>query len=162
MKRVDHEDAILRTFILFVQTARAVLKYADARFFRKARLSAIKYIVLQILAINGGTMTPSEIAEWTLTERHNITTLANRLERDGLVRAERNDRDRRFVNITLTDKGRQVLSEATPVARQIVNQAMLSIAEGDAVLLEKLLETLRRNVHYGLEQVAKQPLPRPD
>lgn len=154
-------DIVIVTAILFVQTARAVLKYADARFFRKARPSAIKYIVLQILTITGGTMTPSEIAEWTLTKRHNITTLANRLERDGLVRAERNGRDRRFVNISLTDKGWKLLSEATPVAREIVNQAMLSIAEGDAVLLEKLLETLRQNAHRGLEQVTKRSEPQP-
>lgn len=28
---VDHDETLLRTFILFVQTADAVLKYADAR-----------------------------------------------------------------------------------------------------------------------------------
>lgn len=37
---VDHEDTILRTFMLFVQTADAALKYVDARFF-KAGLSTI-------------------------------------------------------------------------------------------------------------------------
>ena len=162
MKRIYHDDTILRTLILFVQTARAALKYADAYFFRKARLSVIKYMVLQILATHGGIMTPSEIAEWTFTTRHNITTLVNRLKRDGLVSAERNDRDKRFVNIKLTDKGREVLSEATPAAREAVNQIMLSITQGDAILLEKLLETLSRNVHYGLEHVANQASPQLD
>lgn len=152
---VDHEDSILRTFILFVQTADAVLKFANGYFYRKARLSVIKFIVLRILAVNGGTMTPSEIAKWTLRERHNITTLVDRLQHDGLVRAERNARDRRFVNIILTDNGRKVLDQTTPVAREIVNQAMLSISEGDAVLLEKALRVLRRNAHHGLEHTAK-------
>jgi len=135
--------------------ADAVKKYADAYLYKKPRLSIIKFMVLRILAANGERMTPSEIAEWTLRERHNITTLVNRLEKDGLVRAERNDKDRRFVNIILTDKGRKVLTQATPVAWDIVNQVMLSIGEGDALLLEKALGVLRRNAHDGLEHVAK-------
>ena len=65
---VNLEDTSSRTFILFVQTAAAVLKYADARFYRTG-LSVIKFMVLQVLAVNGGTMTPSEISRWTLRER---------------------------------------------------------------------------------------------
>ena len=52
-----------------MQTVDAVLKYADARFY-KAGLSKIKFMVLHILASNGGTMTSSEIAHRTLRERH--------------------------------------------------------------------------------------------
>ena len=162
MRRIHHDDAILRTFIFFVETAHATLKYANVHFFRKKRLSVTKYIVLQILAFNGGTMKPSEIADWTSRERHNVTTLTKRMERDGLVRAKRNRRDKRFVDISLTDKGRQVLDQTTPVAQEIVNHVMLSISEGDAVRLEKLLETMRRNVHDGLEGFAKQASPQPD
>lgn len=159
---IDYEDTILRTFILFVQTADAVLKYADAHFYRKARLSVIKHVVLRILATNGGTMKPSEIAEWTLRERHNITTLVGRLERDGLVRAERNDRDKRSVNVTLTVKGRKVLKQATPVAREIVNRVMLSISEGGAVRLEKSLRVLRQNARDAIDHLAKGAQPQPD
>ena len=158
---VDHHDIILRTFILFVQTAHTVLKYADAHFYRKARLSVIKFIALQALAINGGTMTLSQIAEWTNRERHNITTLVERLKRDGLVTAERDNRDKRFVNVMLTDKGREVVSQATPVARDILNQVMLSVSGGDAVLLEKPLAVLRQNAHYGLEHATKHSQPQP-
>ena len=159
---VDHEDAVLRAFILFVQTARSVLKYADADLSRKARLSTIKLIVLQALTSNNGVMMPSEIAEWTQTERHNITALINRMRQDGLVTAKRNSSNKRLVDITLTDKGREILSRATPVAKEIVDQVMLSIAEGDAVLLEKYLRTLRQNAHGGLVNPAKHSQPPPD
>jgi DNA-binding MarR family transcriptional regulator len=157
---VNHHDVILRSFILLVQTAYAALKYADAHFYRKARLSVIKFIVLQALAING-TMTLSEIAEWAHKERHNITTLVERLKRDRLVIAERDSRDKRLVNVTLTDRGWEVVGQAIPVARDILKQVMLSISEGDAVLLEKLLRVLRQNAHDGLEHVAKRSQPQP-
>ncbi len=100
-------------------------------------------------------MTPSKIAEWTFKERHNITTLVDRLKREGLVRTERSLKDKRFVNIILTAKGRRVLKQATPVARKIVDQVMSSISEGDAVLLEKSLRVLRQNAHGSMEQLAK-------
>ena len=69
LKNVDHEDRILRTFILFVQAADATMKYANAHFYRKEGLSVIKVIVLRVLAANGGTMTPSEIALWVFLLR---------------------------------------------------------------------------------------------
>ena len=147
---VDHEDTVLSTFILFVQTAQAVLKYADGYLYRKTRLSVAKLIVLQTLASTSRAMMPSEIAEWTNTERHNITALVGRMKQDGLVTAERNSSDKRVVNIKLTDKGRKVLSQAMPVAREVVNQVMSSITEGDMVLLREKLRILRQNAHYGL------------
>ncbi len=155
LKDVDHEDRVLRTFILFVQAADTIMKYANTHLYRKEKLSVIKVIVLRVLAANGGTMTPSEIAEWTFRERHNITTLIDRLQRDGLVRVERNIKDKRFVNVSLTATGRKVLKQAMPVAREIVNQVMSSISEGDAVPLEESLKVLRQNAHDGLQHLAK-------
>ena len=159
---VKHDDSVLRTFILFVQTARAVLKYADAYLYRKARLSIVKLIVLRALTSHSRGMRPYEIADWTQTERHNITALIDRMEQEGLVKAERDSSDRRYVNVTLTDKGRESLSLAMPGAREIVNQIMLSIGEVDALQLEKLLRVLRQNAHHGLEQIGKPASPRLD
>lgn len=156
---VEHKDSILRTFILFVQTAQAVLKYTDALLYKEAGLSVVKLIALQALDSNDGAMTPSGIAEWTHTERHNITMLVTRMRRDGLVITERNNANKRFVNIVLTDKGREVHNRAMLVARKVVNQVMSSIIEGDAVLLEKSLGVLRRNARYGLEELANRPQP---
>ena len=155
MVEIKHDDTILRTFILFVQVARAVLKYADSTLFRKANLSVIKFIVLRVLAANGGTMTASQLAEWTSTERHNITTLTDRLTKDELVTAQRDSRDKRFINITLTDKGMSVLYQARPVAREIVNQVMLSVSEGDALLLERLLKAIMQSTQQGFEYMAE-------
>ena len=70
MVDVAHEDSILRTFILFTQASDAVTKYANAHFYRKSSLSIIKFMTLQILSVNGGTMRPSDIAEWVSRERH--------------------------------------------------------------------------------------------
>jgi len=151
---IDLGDVLLSTFMLFVQTAQAVLKYTDAYLYRKTRLSVSKLIVLKALASNSEGMMPSKIAEWTSTERNNITALVNRMKQEGLVTAERNGNDKRLVNIKLTEKGREVLGQAIPVAQEVVKQVMLSITEGDAALLKEKLGILRQNAHDGLEDLA--------
>lgn len=84
------QETLPRVFVLFLQTAHAVEKYTDKELYFKAGLSMPKLAVLQILKTNGGTMMPSTIAAWMLVEKHNMTTLIDRLRRDELVRVERN------------------------------------------------------------------------
>ena len=145
-----------------MQSAHTVLKYADAHFYRQTGLSVIKFIVLQALAIDNGSMRPSEMAEWTYRERHNITALVDRLKKGGLVKTVRNNADKRLVSVVLTEKGREALNKAIPVAREIVNQVMSSISKGDAALLEKQLRVLRQNAHHGLRDIARRSQPKPE
>ena len=155
MININHEDAVLRSYILFVQTARSASRYADAHLYRKARLSIIKFIALQALVSNNGVMIPTAIAEWTQTERHNITTLIRRMEKEGLVTIEHSTVDKRNVNVILTDKGREVHSRAMPVAKEVVDQVMLSVPKNDSVLLEKILAGMRQSAEHGFAKITK-------
>ena len=146
MIEISHEDPILRAFMLFVQTSRAVAKYCDSRFFKASHLSTVKYIALKALATSGGTLTHSNLAIWTDTKRHNITTLVERMKREGLVTTERNEEDKRFMKVCLTDKGRDLFGQANIVARGIVNEVMSGIGKREAAQLERLLGVLRENI----------------
>jgi DNA-binding MarR family transcriptional regulator len=144
LRNVSHEDPIIRSFTLFVQTAGAVSRYADSRFYECAHLSMAKYVALK--ALDGGTMTHAELAAWTNTKRHNITTLVERMSRDGLVKTERDQKDRRVIHIMLTDKGREAFEQASPVARSVREHFMHGIGKDKALQLESLLRTMRENL----------------
>jgi len=154
LMEIYQADNILRDYMIFVKSADKVMKYADARL-RETGFSFIKYMVLHIIAANGGMMTPSEIANRTFRKRNDITTLVQRLARDGFVVTERSDRNRKFVNVTLTDKGRGILPQIISVVKGIADQVMLSITEADAVVLEKLMGVLGQNADDGLEYVSR-------
>ncbi|MFC1901482.1 MarR family winged helix-turn-helix transcriptional regulator [Chloroflexota bacterium] len=156
---VHTEDDILNVFVLFVQTAQIILKYGNAFLYRKARLSVVKLIVLQVLSTMGGAMTMTEIARLTLSEPHNITTLIKRLKRDGLIITEQNKADKRLVNVTLTNKGQRVLKHCMPAAREVISQVMSSISKRNAVLLEKQCAIMRHNVHHNLEDIYRHSQP---
>jgi DNA-binding MarR family transcriptional regulator len=143
-----------RTFILFVQTADAVLKYGDAVLF-EAGLSLVKHMLLQLLEAHGGSLTPTEISRMTLREKHDITTLIRRLERDGLIETSRDQTDRRSINVMITEKGRQAIKDTGPVARRVVRDIMSSIPNSTAVELEKTLKILRSNACDSLDKRKK-------
>ena len=152
---IEETEPRLRAFIMFSQAARGMLKYKDAYLYRKARLSVVQLIALKALAKKGGVLTPSEIAECTQTERHNITALVQRMKKDGMIKTEHDVTDRRVVNVILTYKGRDALSKAIPLARDVMAKVMASISEDDAVRLEKLMLTLRNNAEDGMGQLSE-------
>ena len=67
------------------------------------------------------------------------------MKRDGLITAERSTKDKRTVNIYLTDKGRQVLEKTKPVANEIKDLMMSSITEDEAIQMASKLKVLRKN-----------------
>jgi len=121
LMEIYQADNILSSYMTFVKYADKAIKYADFRLRQETGFSFIKYRVLHTIAANGGKTTPSEIANRTLRRRNDITTLVRRLERDGLVVTERSDRDRRFINVTLTDKGRGMLPQIISVVKGIAD-----------------------------------------
>lgn len=154
--KVYHKDPALRTFILLVQTIRLVSKYIDTCLSRKASISQIKFIALLAFCFDGhlnGTITASQLARWTDTEPHNITTLISRMKADGLICTKTYPKDRRYVNIMITDKGDKITRLSLSVAQEIVNQVMSSLDQDDCSRLEEILKTIRQNAHAGLQDL---------
>ena len=141
------------TFILFAQAARVVSKYVDTYLHKHRKLSKIKFIVLNSIDHNGGVMKPSEIAHWTITERHNITTLIQRMKKEGLVRIEPDKNSQRSINVIITDKGKQALNDTIRVAQGVIDQVMLSMTDDDLSQLHQLITVMRKNAYDGLSSI---------
>ena len=105
--------------------------------------------VLAKLMFADEPMTHSELAECSNVTKGTITGLIDGLEREGLVRREPSDTDRRVIRVDLTDAGvarvRQLLpSHLTRLSRMM---AKLSRAE------QKTLVALLRKVQAGVAAV---------
>ena len=73
--------------------------------------------------------TVSELGEHLFLESNTLTPLLKRLETAGFVTRTRDKADERQVRISLTDKGRSLLSEAACVPGQILEATGLSIEQ---------------------------------
>ena len=76
------------------------------------------------------------------------------MKRDGLLTSERSTKDKRVVNVVITNKGQETLAQVMPVAREVVDQMMSSITDSDAALIDKQLRVLRENAFDTLRQIA--------
>jgi DNA-binding MarR family transcriptional regulator len=154
IQELSYDDVFGNALMVFIQATRLVDKYIDAYFYRKAPITFTKFLFLKILASHNGIMTATQMAEWIHTELHNLTTLVARLKKDELVYTQRNEMDRRKVDIFITDKGRAMMEQSLPVAHELINRIMTSVNKEDAVKLNQILNVLGQNANAGLDEIA--------
>ena len=92
-------------------------------------------------------MTQGLVSAKVLKSGSNMTTVIDNLERDGLVRRERDDRDRRVIYIHLTKAGRNKVEAVLPghVAALVDEFSVLSRSE------QEMLAGLCRKLGRGKE-----------
>ena len=146
MIQINHEDPIHRTFMLFMQISQAVYKFSDRYFYRNNRMTTATFVALKVLILQGGTMSHTELAKWTNTKRHNVTSLVDRMNKEQLVTTKRSKTDRRFVYVSITNKGRKTFEQNNPIALSIMEQLMRGIKGNNAREFERLLSIVKVNI----------------
>lgn len=94
----------------------------------------------------------SGIAQKDLAERIQVTEssigrLIDRMERDGFVRRERSNTDRRVILLQLTDKGNRVFQELLPLGVQFNNTLTEGISDEDLIIYERVLHRMLTNIN---------------
>ena len=118
-------------------------------------LSASAFQTLAILDGAGEPLPGHVIAERLLVSSASMTSLADTLERRGLVERRPHPTDRRKVLIHLTADGQRVVDQQLPAIHAVIAQAISTLAESDREHLLTSLTTIRAR----LSLIAGQPLP---
>lgn len=106
------ETRTLDTFIKLTRCTNSLLARLAARN-TVADLTWSQFAVLEAL-YHLGHMTQGEISAKVLKSGSNMTTVIDNLERDGLVRRERDTQDRRVIHIHLTKAGNAKVEAVLP------------------------------------------------
>jgi len=103
-----------------------------------------QYNVLRILRGNHpGKLTCTEIGRRMLDRTPDVTRLLNRLERAGLVTRSRASHDKRVVEVSITEKGLELLARMQPVVDAAQERLMSRLSPEELRLLSELLDRLR-------------------
>jgi DNA-binding MarR family transcriptional regulator len=145
----------VKSFVLFIQTSRELLKYVDTCLRQEAGTSMMQFLTLMILQNESGKIRPSELARLTQTKRHNITTLIRRMEKDSHIKVVINSHDRRGVDIQITEKGKETLAKSTKVANKIVDEIMHSFSEDDLSSFSNQLNLIMNSTRLGFKALAE-------
>ena len=102
----------LDTFIKLTRCTNSVLARLAERNTVGERTPS-QFAVLEAL-YHLGHMTQGTVSNKVLKSVSNITTVIDHLERDGLVRRERDEKDRRVIHVHLTEAGKRKIEAVLP------------------------------------------------
>ncbi len=91
-------------------------------------------------------LTSAQISILTLLPSPSLVGILDRLEKKELVKRLRSSSDRREINITITDKGRELQSEVMPKVKKIQDQIKIILTDPEWRELKKCLEKIRSKV----------------
>src|SRR6266487_1178676 len=113
-------------------------------------LALADYDVLVQLAIAGGELRMTELANRALISRSCMTRRVARLVDDGLVRRSETNADGRGVVVALTDVGVARLAETVPVhARGIAEYFVSRLDDQELAVLERALDEVTVDCTFG-------------
>jgi len=127
------EIRALRTYVKLMRAAESVTARTH-RHLSSTGLTISQFAVLEAL-YQIGPLSQREIGQKILRSSGNITMVIDNLEKNGLVRRERFEADRRFFIVHLTDKGYQLINKIFPPHAAVIAEdlGVLTAAEQDAL-----------------------------
>jgi DNA-binding MarR family transcriptional regulator len=135
---------------LRLATCRNLLMREARRSVERWQLTLPQFDVLAELsrAVDQG-FTFVELSRLLLVTSGNLTGIVDRLENDGLVRRETDDRDRRLVRIVLTKKGRQLVEQIMPLHAADIHAMLAFMPAEQLASLNEMLGRLRDGLRSG-------------
>ncbi len=127
------EKRTLDTFIKLTRCTNSVLGRLAERN-TVGDLTYSQFAVLEAL-YHLGSLTQGNVSTKVLKSGSNVTTVIDNLERDGLVRRERHDQDRRVIYVHLTEAGKRKIEAVLPghVAALVEEFSVLTVKEQETL-----------------------------
>jgi DNA-binding MarR family transcriptional regulator len=128
-------------------------QHAEDMFARSTGGMGITARQFVVLAAIDGMDRPSQTALCDVSgiDRSTLADIVRRLEQRGLIHRERTKADARMYAVSVTDAGRDILSQAAPIARVVEDDLLASFSDAER---EAFKAFLRRIVGQHLQDAA--------
>lgn len=146
----DAEDSPIKTYLSLRVLGRLLTKLAALDIEQHDILPAYYGVLLALQDCEHCSLTDLKIQ--LLVSRSNMSALLDRMERDGLIRRERDQQDRRKLRISLTTHGRQVSEKVLPPHLKWTQDTMSPLSPTDLEDLDRILSKLWRELIRQAEE----------
>ena len=143
MKEKQADEISESALLLFPLLKR--LFNGDPRTPALASLRNQTYHILRILE-RRGPLPVSAVGRQLFIAKQNMTTLIDRLTKDGLVERKKDASDRRIINVTLTEKGGRFLKERKLGLKKIVRENLSKLGDEDIESLHSAFREIKNIV----------------
>ena len=124
--RAHHNDITVHTFLLLDSAAFVVNRYVELNSSKK-KFSQSAYKVLNMLIIQGGSMTPTELSKKVFRSKHSISKVIFTLEKYGLIKILPVDGDRRKKEVRIMAKGLELAKKGNIFIREQRSHEVLGV-----------------------------------
>ena len=108
---------------------------------RGAGTVPLKLLILSIVR-KREAVSPGEICRRFSLDVSRVTRLTQSLEKEGLLRRERNAEDRRYLRLSLTDEGREFLRDQEALIQEEFERRLADLDEEEIKELERMLSVV--------------------
>lgn len=136
----DREERVLNAYIRFTRAFDTVDRTVGETF-RARKLTSGQFGVLEAV-YHLGPMYQGQIGEKLLQSKGNISTIISNLVERGLVRRQRDEEDRRYVKIHLTEEGENLIEDLFPEHVEKIVEAFDALEPGEVEELGRLCKKL--------------------
>lgn len=105
--------------------------------------------VMKPLMENDG-LTQLELVNITKLKAPTISITLRNMEREGIVRREKNDNDRRETHVFITDKGRKMHAKILEAFDKAQAVMLKGISENELAAVSELMKKMTKNLRDGL------------
>lgn len=106
----------------------------------------IRYLVLTAIEDRGGSITPKELGKEIHRSNRSVTALVDSLERLGLVYRKQNIKDRRSVEVIITEEGRSIAKELRSVINKMFKKILGNMDKKNEKAFGDYLTQLKSNL----------------
>lgn len=93
-----------------------------------------------------GTLHVGQLSEASSIEMWTVSRMVTRMEKEGLLTRQREAKDARSVRVTLTDKGRKLVEDLIPHAKEHEAIPLEGFTAEETRMLQQMLERLYQNM----------------
>ena len=151
MPNVSNLNQYYELWVLLQQASDAMFEARENEL-REYGITAMQAAVLYIVKAIGDEATPAQVSRWILRKPHSVSGILQRMEKAGLVKKTKDLTRRNLIRVTMTDKGRQALSQS--MKRKSFQRILSSLSENERQQLRAQLRTVRNK---GLKEIGMDP-----
>ncbi len=137
-------------FLLFWRAYHAVMRYDRESMKRSGFASLSDFAVLEVLR-QKGPQPVKTLGEQVMLTSGSITTAVQRLEKKGLVRRQRGQRDGRLVLVELTETGQALIQEGFVRHNEDLDALFSPLSEAERADFDRLMTRLGQQAEQLLE-----------
>jgi len=111
----------------------------------KHGITRVQWIALYYIGENEG-ITQKQLAQMVDSKESSIVRLIDRMEKEDIVKREKDCSDRRITKLYLTQKGVQKRQEILPIGKKFSDDSIKGIKEEDLEILKDVLNKIVKNL----------------